>query len=232
MVAGVDFLITKSTDWSDKRLNDVPAWTDRGNGYVVDYTEDEKPPLDHKSYIASAGEGGCVEKCYCPKLDKEVAVKKVATYGDEETNDRLTKEMDYLRKVRHYHCVQVLGSYIQGDWFNIVMDPVATCDLRTYLKFESSSQKIRKMEKLCGMRSVFLPILMGCLALALHYLHQSARLRHRDIKPANILLNGRTVLFADFNLSKVFTETQSGTSGPSPKSPMVRISSVCKYSIH
>ena len=232
MVAGVDLLITKSTDWSDKWLNDVPAWTDRGNGYATEYREDEKVPLEHRGIIASAGEGGCVEKCYCPKLDKEVAVKKVMTNGNEETNDRLTKETDCLRKVRHYHCIQVLGSYIEGDWFNIVMDPVATCDLRTYLINESSSHKIRNIEKLCGLRSMFLPTLMGCLALGLHYLHQKASLRHRDIKPANILLNGRTVLFADFDLSKVFTETQSGTSGPSRKTLMVRISSVCKHSIH
>ncbi len=232
MVSGVDFLTTKSTDWSLKRPKNAPPWTGSGNGYATEYREDEKVPLEHRGMIASAGEGGCVEKCYCPKLDKEVAVKKVTTNGNEETNDRLTKEMDYLRKVRHYHCIQVLGSYIQGDWFNIVMDPVATCDLRTYLMNEGSSHKIRKIEKLCGLRSVFLPTLMGCLALGLHYLHQSATLRHRDIKPANILLNGRTVLFADFDLSKVFTETQSGTSGESPKTPMVRISSVCKHSIH
>ena len=232
MVAGVDFLITKSTDWSDKWLNDTPAWTDRGNGYVVEYGEDEKVPLEHKELIASAGEGGCVEECYCPKLGKRVAVKKVTTYGKKETNDGLTKEMDYLRAVRHYHCIQVRGSYIRGDWFNIVMEPVATCDLRTYLKHEVSRPKIRKMEQLCGAKTDFLPTIMGCLAHGLHYLHQTSKLRHRDIKPANILLYGRTVLFGDFNLSKVFTETQSGTSGPSRKTQMVRAYSVGRLRMH
>ena len=226
MVGGADFLITKSTDWSNKWLNDAPAWTDRGDGYNVEYGEGEKAPLEHKEFIASAGEGGCVEECYCPRLGRKVAVKKVSTEGIKKTNDELTKEMSHLLTVRHYHCIQVRGSYIRGDWFNIVMEPVATCDLRTYLRHEDSSPKIRNMEQLCGPRAVFLPTIMGCLAHGLHYLHQKPKLRHRDIKPANILLNGRTVLFADFNLSKVFTETQSGTSGPSRKTQMVRAYSV------
>ncbi len=232
MVAGVNFPTTKSTDWSDRKLNGAPPWTDRDNGYVVEYTADEKVPLEHKEYIAGAGAGGCVEECYCPKLGKDVAVKKVETYGKKETNDKLTKEMDYLRTIRHYHCIQVLGSYSRGDWFNIVMDPVATGDLRTYLMHEDSSPKVRRMELLCGQRSELLPTLMGCLAHGLHYLHQRQKLRHRDIKPANILLDGPTVLFADFNLSKVFTETQTGTSGPSLKTQMVSAYSVYRLRVH
>ncbi len=102
------------------------------------------------------------------------------THGKKETDDGRTKEMDYLRAVRHYHCIQVRGSYaranrigqkrvvsvyrlhmqrsmedkkamiareqenkfnelmtktraidsnITDNWFNIVMEPVATCDL-------------------------------------------------------------------------------------------------------
>ena len=225
---------TKSTEWSlhKLKLKDATPWTDRGNGYVAEYAEDEKGPLKHEDFIASAGEGGCVEKCYCPKLGKDVAVKKVVTNGDKKTNDVLTKATDYLRAIRHYHCIQVLGSYTQGDWFNIVMDPVATCDLRTYLMYEGSSYRIRKMERLCGPRYEFLPTIMGCLAHSLYYLHQNVRLRHRDIKPANILLDCRRVLFADFDISKSFTETRTGTTGPSAKTPMVRDSSVCKHTVH
>ena len=232
MVAGVDFFITKSTDWSLKRLNDALKWTDRGDGYVVEYTEDEKDPLEHIDFIAHVGEGGCVSECYCPKLGKSVAVKKITTYGKKETNDGLTEQMDYLLAVKHYHCIRVRGSYIRGDWYNIVTEPVATCDLRAYLKLEGSPFKKRKMREQCGPRIELLPTLMGCLAHALHYLHQRTKLRHRDITPANILLDGRTVLFADFNLSKVFTETRSGTTGPSRKTQMVRAYSVGIFRIH
>ena len=37
--------------------------------------------------------------------------------------------MDYLWAVKHYHCIQVGVSYIRGNWFNVVMEPVATYDL-------------------------------------------------------------------------------------------------------
>ena len=232
MVAGVDIPITKSTDWSNKKLNDPRKWTDRGNGFVVEYAVDEKVPLEHREDIAEVGVGGIVQECYCPMLRKGVAVKKVTTRGKKKANDDLTKEVGYLRTVRHYHCVQVLGSYIRGSFFCIVMEPVATCDLREYLEHDGPPHKIRKMEEQCGPRTAFLPRLMGCLAHGLHYLHQKSKLRHRDIKPANILLDGPTVLFTDFNLSKVFTETQTGTSGPSLKTLMVRVYSVRRLQAH
>ena len=231
MSAGANSFTTKSTEYSLQNYKEATPWTLRGDGYSFVCEEGEDTPLRILDFIAQAG-GGCVEKCYCEELQKAIAVKRVSTHGDEEINTKLTKDMEYLRTVNHYHCIRVLGSYIRDDWFNIVMDPVATCDLRIYLQHEGSSHKIRKMEPLCGPRTVFLPTIMGCLAHTLHHLHHTARLRHRDIKPANILLDGRRVLFADFDLSKTFTETRSGTTGVSAKTPMVSIPSVCKHSIH
>lgn len=232
MFAGVNSFTTKSTEYSLQNLQKAYPWTEGGDGFFMRSKEDEEAPLRHIDIIASAGHGGYVQKSYCHKLDKIIAVKGVDTQGDEGTNARLAKDMEYLRTVNHYHCIRVLGGYTRGDWFNIVMDPVATCDLRTYLMHGDSSHKIRRMDPLCGPRTVFLPTIMGCLAHSLHYLHQTARLRHRDIKPANILLDGPRVLLADFDLSKAFTETRSGTTGPSAKTPMVSIFSVCNLFIH
>jgi serine/threonine protein kinase len=177
--------------------------------------------LEHVDFIASAGDGGFVEECYSSELDKNVAVKKADTHSKGDTNEKLAREVINLRTVRHWHCVQILGSFIWKDWFNIIMEPVAICDLRTYLMHGGPSHKLREMESSCGPRTVFLPTTMGCLAHALSYLHEDPRLRHRDIKPANILLDKRRVLFTDCGLSKTFTDTESGTSGPSAKTPMV-----------
>ena len=178
--------------------------------------------LEHVDIFASAGDRGCVEKCHCPELNGMVAVKRLDTHSKRDTNDKLIREGNNLRMVKYDHCVQILGSFIREYWSNIVMEPVASCDLRTYLMLEGSSHKIRKMELSCGPRTVFLPTIMGCLAHTLYYIHKDPRLRHRDIKPANILLDGRRVLFADFGLSESFTETESGTSGPSGETPRVR----------
>jgi len=71
---------------------------------------------------------------------------------------------------------------------------------------------------------------MGCLAHGLQYIHErkgatlkdGAQVRHRDIKPSNILLHGYRVLFADFGISKVYTDATTGTSGESSKTMPVK----------
>ena len=87
-----------------------------------------------------------MEKCHCPELNSMVAVKRLDTHSKRDTNDKLIREVNNLRMVRYYHCVQILGSFIHEDWFNIVMEPVASCDLRTCLMHEGSIHKVRKME--------------------------------------------------------------------------------------
>ena len=199
----------------------TPPWTDRSDGFHVEYEEDEDVPLQSRELIASAGDGGCVEKYYSTKLDMNVAVKRMETYSKTPTNNKLSNEVDILRDLKHYHSIRILGSYTHQDWFNMLMEPVALCDLNNYL-VNTSSVKVRNIEPICGPRASFLPKIMGCLAHGLHYIHKEPRVRHRDIKPANILLDGSRVLFADFGISKLFTETQTGTSGPSSKTMMVR----------
>ncbi len=196
-------------------------WTDRGDGFNVVYGEGETPPLDRVNTLAAASHGGSVEEWCCKGSQRIVALKRMETHGNKEDNEKLSYEVNILRQVKHYHSVRILGSYTHRDWFNIIMEPVALCDLRTYLMFDSS-MKVRNMEHLCGPRMLFLPTIMGCLAHGLLYIHKETSVRHRDVKPANILLDGPRVLFADFGLSKTFTETHSGTSGPSDKTVMVK----------
>lgn len=197
--------------------NSFPQWSH--DGFHVDFAENDKVPLEYIQ--ALSGNGTFVEEHRSTKLDKHVAVKKMETYSNKDRNDKLSKEVAILRNLRHYHSIRVIGSYTHRDWFGILTEPVATCDLKVYLA-EPASRKVAYMDKLVGPRDLFLPQIMGCLAYGLFYIHEELRTRHRDIKPANILLEGTKVLFADFGLSKAFTDTQSGTTGPSRKTPMVR----------
>ena len=202
----------------------LPQWTDHGNGFYVKFNEYEKLPLELLDYIGHITQGGVVEKRRCTMNGSLVAVKKLDTYREDKINTELHTEVEILRSLKHYHCIRTLGCYTQGDSFSIVTEPVAVCDLDTYLS-KPSSVKAEKMEKVCGSRDSFLPKIMGCLAHGLQYIHKEPRarpwsdeekmVRHRDISLGNILLDGRRVLYADFGHSKFFTETRTGSSGTS-----------------
>lgn len=48
-------------------------------------------------------------------------------------NDALT-EVEHLQRLRHFHIVQLVGSYLQGRNFAILLYPVAACHLGTFLE--------------------------------------------------------------------------------------------------
>lgn len=210
-------------------LETPPLWTDRDDGFYVNFGEDEEPPLKHVENMASPGNGVIVDRYECPRIKEQVAVKLMRTSSRKVTIDTLNEEVKILRLLRHYHCIQVLGSYTHRDQLGIIMRPAAACDLNDYL-YEYYSNKTQRMVIRNSIGSEFLPRLMGCLAHGLQYIHEpkgavstsGAQVRHRDIKPSNILLDGYRVLFADFGISKVYTATQTGTSGPSLKTKMVK----------
>ena len=226
-MAEIGFLTTRSTEWS-RGIPSSSPWTDRGDGFHVDLDDDQEPPL--KILDTITGQGTVVEKRKSPIDGRLVAVKKLVTYGDSRVNTELKNEVEVLRSLKHYHSVSIFGTYL-GDTFSIVMDPCATCDLWTYLS-APTSVTVKKLESRYDPRDKFLPTMMGCLAHGLQYLHKEPRVqhysgeerivRHRDITPTNIVLDGSRVLYTDFGLSKFVTATQTGSSGPSRKTLMVR----------
>lgn len=207
-------------------------WTDRGDGFYVEFEEDEKLPLELLESVAPISLGGILEKRQTTIDRKLVAVKKMPTHQNEALNITPNTEVEILRSLKHYHCVRILGCYTQGDFFNIVMEPYAICDLNTYLS-QSSNLGIKEVETRCGPRASLLPRIMGCLAHGLQYIHYGPRvqhncgeeemIRHRDITLGNILLDGPRILYTDFGLSKICTATQTGSTGPSRKTNMVEI---------
>ena len=229
------FLTTRSQEWSAKLPEKLPLWIDRGNGFFLSFDEHEKPPLKYLSHLGNP-QGVIVDRCQCTNTGQFVAVKIMKTYSRKTTIEKLNKEVKILRLIDHYHSIRAIGSYTHEDSLGILTVPVADCDLHEYL-FEDTGPT-RKLLNKYGPRPIFLPRLMGCLAYGLKYIHEQKnqpssdhpsdhsteehKIRHRDIKPSNILLHERRVLFADFGLSKVYTDTQTGTSGSSPKTQMVR----------
>ena len=222
------FLTTRATRWSHGDLPS-PPWT-HPDVFYKEFKKGEKLPLEYIQHLGQSFHS-VVDQCRTED-GRLVAVKIKKTHGDLKINDKLQTEVRILRSLNHYHCVSILGAYICGDDFGIVMVPSAICNLYTYL-FKPNSSAFKDVEGRCSQGGPLLPKIMGCLAHGLQYLHKLPReryvsddgeiVRHRDITPGNIVLDGARVLYTDFGLSKVATADQTGSSGTSTKTPMVRL---------
>ena len=107
-------------------------------------------------------------------------------------------EIEILKRLKHYHIVEFVGSYTDPNYMGLIMLPVADMDLSTYFERADTTKQNE-------LRTFF-----GCLARALEFLH-ARRIRHKDIKPSNILVKGGNVLFTDFGLSYDFTDANDST---------------------
>lgn len=116
--------------------------------------------------------------------------------------NRCLDEIEIMRKFNHPHIAQFVAAYYDRAAFNIIMSPVADCDLRQYLT---------DPERFPGLRSN-LPDWFMSLAEALAYMHR-IHCRHKDIKPANILISHGKVLLTDFGTSIDFSDSQSQSVG-------------------
>lgn len=140
-----------------------------------------------------------------------------------------------MRALSHHHIVKVRGSYIQGStYYSILLEPVADCDLSTFLNIYSEDAQMADENTLLETGSSssctvafrrteeILLCSFGCLSSALAYIH-SQRMKHKDIKPTNILVHNDSVLFTDFGIATEFSEaTDSLSSGPTAFSAMVK----------
>lgn len=109
---------------------------------------------------------------------------------------RVLQEIEIMQKLNHPHIARFVAAYYENERhsLNILMTPVAQCNLRQYL-----ADPGRWPDKRDDLPRWFIS-----LASALEYMH-SLSCRHKDIKPANILIYGRDVLLSDFGTSHDFS---------------------------
>ncbi|KAI4095768.1 MAG: hypothetical protein L6R37_007032 [Teloschistes peruensis] len=160
----------------------------------------EPPPFEEKAILGSGGFGQ-VDKVLSLISFKEYVRKRVLrnkVFGGHGTEGmkQLVTEIETLKRLKHRHVVEFVGSYTDPRYIGLLMSAVAEMDLSTYL---ARADKAMYRE----LRTFF-----GCLTRALQYLHEQ-NVRHKDIKPGNILVYGGNVLFTDFGLSFDFTDADS-----------------------
>jgi serine/threonine protein kinase len=166
------------------------------------FKEGESLPFEQKGILGS-GAYGQVDKVLSLVSFKEYARKRVlrstAFKGRRaEEIKQFIAEIEILKRLKHHHIVEFVGSYTDHKYFGLIMTPIAEMDLRTYLTRATVAHYPE-------LRTFF-----GCLARALEFLH-AHKVRHKDIKPANILVDHGDVLFADFSLSLDFADASGST---------------------
>jgi serine/threonine protein kinase len=105
----------------------------------------------------------------------------------------LQKEVNLVREAAHHHVVSIIDQYEDDEFYFIVMNPLAKCDLQRYLD-EAKSFNLDTPEawESFGQRKLRLFHWMHSFAATLRHLHDR-NICHRDIKPRNILVGMRSL---------------------------------------
>ncbi|KAH0541626.1 hypothetical protein FGG08_003916 [Glutinoglossum americanum] len=173
------------------------------------FSDREHIPFQSKAILGTGGFSQ-VEKVVSLISFREYARKLIyrkKAFGEfQQSMPDFERELKILKRVRHRHIVELVGSYTDPKYAALIMSLVADCDLSQFLTEASSSANSMSL-----MRTFF-----GCLATALSYLHDLS-IRHKDIKPSNFLVKDGTVLLTDFGLSLDCSDlTRSTTEGLTP----------------
>jgi hypothetical protein len=170
-----------------------------GKGQHVTFHPAEDVPLKYLGHLG-ASISATVNKVLCRRV--ELARKPMRCTPRFKVVDALV-EVTHLQKLRHFHIVQLVGSYLHGRDFSILMYPVADYHLGKFL--DDTADMLYADERYAFLTSVF-----GCLASAFKFIHKNST-KHMDVKPQNILVrqhraredwSGWRVYIADFGLSR------------------------------
>jgi serine/threonine protein kinase len=136
------------------------------------------PPLD-------IGGFAMVDGVLCRRI--KLARKTMICNRSGQKLENFMNEVEHLQRLRHPHIIQLVGSYLQGRKFAILLYPVADWNLTGFFnlcspEYTSSASPVSQEDCLRAMSGFF-----QCLAHALTYV-RSNTMKHLDIKPQNILV--------------------------------------------
>lgn len=200
----------------DEELN----WS--GKGQHVIFEPNESVPLIMISRLGSSYTA-TVDKVLCKRI--AIARKTIRCPQKWKAQDAL-QEVYHMQNLRHFHIVQLVGTYLQGRRFSILMYPAADCHLKDFLDHASYLKNDPGFKLDHVHRLSFLASSLGCLASAIAHVHDHTT-KHMDIKPQNILVKSTRhssptwrIYLADFGLSRSFEPgDQSQTDGHASRTP-------------
>ncbi|MCP4535856.1 MAG: serine/threonine protein kinase, partial [Chloroflexi bacterium] len=164
--------------------------------------------IGHYQIRALLGQGamGEVYRAYDPRLDREVALKRITPPDSvryDEWRQRFRREVRAAARLNHPHIVTVHDVDLESDPPYVVMEWLAGGTMKEWLREHkplSWTEVLTLLRPLCE---------------ALVYAHQ-AGIIHRDVKPANVMFVGdeaKTLKLVDFGLARWETSSQVTQSG-------------------
>ena len=159
---------------------------------------------DHFWNLGLLGSGGSgdVDKVLSRLSLKPYARKKFRRAGTTREwvsrHKQFEREITALKRLRHTHLVEIVGSYSDRRCLAFLMTPVADCNLLAFLQ-----------ERVTYDRSPTLRSFYGCLASTMAYLH-SKNVYHMDLKPENVLIKNGEPYVADFGSSHDRSKQEPG----------------------
>ncbi|MCJ1396048.1 hypothetical protein MMC18_008935 [Xylographa bjoerkii] len=209
----------------------ISPWPDNsGQISIRNFDRGTPLPLEETGIYLGRGAYGRVDKVVCN--GEQLARKTI----DLESHAQKLREVLILKKLSHQHIVKIVGAYSQANTLGILLQPVASCNLKEFFweagggrqegEMSSRSEKIRADLELAsypaGGTMGYNPTkarnrlrrMFGCLANALEYIHESGMIAYKDLKPENILVTHDKVYFTDFGTSHDLSEVirNEGTS--------------------
>jgi ankyrin repeat protein len=186
---------------------------ERAESLTHQHFDADNAPVFESKGVLGRGAYAEVDKIWSPISHKLYARKRILR-GNQFLRIRsnmtdFEKELSTIKRLRHHHIVELVGSYTDPSYVGLLFSPVAECNLKQYFQTASSTNKTA----LC--RS------FGCLATGLAYMHEHG-VRHKDIKPENILVKEDSFIYTDFGISHVWDGLDHGTTQDSmpQKTPM------------
>ncbi|KAF2496934.1 kinase-like protein [Lophium mytilinum] len=220
-------------------------WAGRGTSHV-DFSRDETIPLETGRFLGH-GVNGPVHETVCNGV--KLAWKKI--YCRNRITSQHRKEIEIIKKLKHRHIIELVGTYTKGPYLGLLLWPVAVCDLGTllenlnYLKtrlsdptFISANVDADIVESQChalgysDTADSLMQELMTyprCMAAAVRYLH-GQDIKHKDLKPSNILLFRDGLRITDFGTSSDISALDSSvTTGDERGTPKYFAPEVAAY---
>ncbi|OCL15133.1 kinase-like protein [Glonium stellatum] len=206
-------------------------WSGRGQHAEFAAHEVSAIPLDLERVLGYS-QTALVESVRCKRI--RLARKTVRCRGLVKREDAI-KEVEHLQRLAHSHIIRLVGTYVLGFDFCILLYPATEYNLETFMDIiheerllniepeDRTSSDIIEIQA----RRLCLWYFFSCLADAVHYIHLKAT-KHMDIKPKNLLVRDMRwsttgyelpykVYIADFGISRVYdTAFESNTDSPTP----------------